>query len=146
MTVTSILPLASGFCAHPSLYIPFYLAGYPKIPIKEDQNPFFFFFFFKAQQSSFPVTMCIAVISTAHPEYPLVLIDNRDVRYIPPVCFVPDVRCNEPATKILCRNFSTAQPRPQSGGHRRTPTSSALATWPVRCKGHGWASRGKRAG
>ena len=29
--------------------------------------------------------MCIAIVSTAHPKYPFILLSNRDVRHVPPI-------------------------------------------------------------
>lgn len=56
--------------------------------------------------------MCIALISTAHPAYELIIIDNRDVLILAP-CYQDK---HTAYTDINERSIYTALQRPQTGG------------------------------
>jgi hypothetical protein len=85
----------------------------------------------------FNLTMCIALISTAHPTYPLILIDNRDV------CLSPLIPQTTPRSFqmliIAPRSFSIDPRRRQTGGQMNSHMFWALAIWLVKCTARGWA-------
>jgi len=52
--------------------------------------------------------MCIAVITTEHPEYPLILLNNRDVQYLTILLFSKLIK--------ISRNICIAPHKKQPGG------------------------------
>jgi hypothetical protein len=89
--------------------------------------------------------MCIALISTAHPSYSLIIINNRDVHNPKPnpnPKLKPkpkkQVMQNKNLTIQSTRNTYAAQLPQQITGHPQTRASSAAATLPVKPKEPGW--------
>ena len=60
--------------------------------------------------------MCIALVSTAHPSYSLIIVDNRDV------CETPPLHVRIPRVNSMPRNIFVDQHHPQNGGQSRIPT------------------------
>lgn len=83
-----------------------------------------------------PDNMCIALLSTAHPSYSLIVINNRDVRE-------KKKKKKEPNTRELeltmRRNTSHAQPHTHPGGPHHTTTSSHPETLRAPRTEPGWA-------
>lgn len=76
--------------------------------------------------------MCIAIISTAHPAYSLIVADNRDVSSNPAILREKKV------LTMRYRNSYTDQPLQPIGGRRRTSTCWVHEISPAQTRGPGW--------
>jgi predicted alpha/beta-fold hydrolase len=74
--------------------------------------------------------MCIAILTTAHPDYPFILLNNRDVRIVVHNHYILQL--------THTRSTYIVQQQRQHGGHLQTLKSWAATTFTVPFMAPGW--------